>query len=58
MDLSLDAEDTGDGDCLPAIVVMALDTGGAAGCEETREARLWEGDLRARSWSSASFWLA
>ena len=40
MDLSLEAEDTGDGDCLPAIVVMALDTGGAAGCEETIEARL------------------
>ena len=56
--MSLEAEDTGDGDCLPAIVVMALDTGGAPGVCEEMEAMDWAGDLRARSCSSASFWLA
>jgi len=38
LDLSEDAEETGVGDSLPAIVVMAFDTLGEAECEEIEEA--------------------
>ena len=57
------ADDVGVGESLPAIVVTGLEacTIGLAVCmleEPMLELMLELGDLRARSWSSASFWLA
>ena len=62
-DLSALAADVGVGESLPAIVVTGLEecTVGLAVCmpaELMLELMLELGDLRALSWSSASFWLA